>query len=417
VNGVEVAGISVKTAAWQSQVVQIPAGSQVRWIYRKDAAFSAGRDTGYLSDISFSKFTATQSSFQDWSAANGNLTPTQLIPAGGMQAMFAWLGGVDPATGPSAGQFKPSVSGGFYKYRYTVAKAAAGIVQPQISTDLVTWNSRRMKQTLISEDNASAVVELSVPATGKVFSRFATEMPVFTAPAPAGFVTVMAGALPSSSGMGAQNVAAFYMAKTETTWGEWQTVRTWAVGHGYDLANIGAGSGDSFPVTDVNWYHVVKWCNARSEMEGLTPVYTVNGSIYRTGDSAPVVNANANGYRLPGEAEWEFAARGGVNTQGYTYSGSNDLNAVAWYLDNSGYASHSVATKQVNELGLSDMSGNVWEWCYDWYPGYEGSYRVLRGGCWGNDAYNCRVALRYFIDPSSAYDNMGFRVARSSVPQ
>ena len=177
VNGVEVAGISTKTAAWQSQVVQIPAGAQVRWIYRKDGSNFSGSDTGYVSDIYFSKFTAAQNSFQDWSAVHGNFTPTQLIPAGGMLAMFAWLGGVDPATGPAAGHFKPSVSGGFYKYRYTVAKAAAGIVQPQISTDLVTWNSRKMKQTLISEDETSAVVELSVAATGKVFSRMATEMP------------------------------------------------------------------------------------------------------------------------------------------------------------------------------------------------------------------------------------------------
>ena len=179
VNGAEVAGISTKTAAWQSQVVQIPVGSQVRWIYRKDATNSAGTDSGYLSDIRFSKFTATQTSFQDWSAAHGDLSPTQPIPAGGMQAMFAWLGGVDPATGPSAGQYQPSVSGGFYKYRYTIAKAAVGIVQPQISMDLVTWNSRKMIQTLISEDDTSAVVELSVPATGKVFSRLAAEMPAY----------------------------------------------------------------------------------------------------------------------------------------------------------------------------------------------------------------------------------------------
>jgi formylglycine-generating enzyme required for sulfatase activity len=417
VNGVEVAGISTKTAAWQSQVVQIPAGAQVRWIYRKDGSNFSGSDTGYLSDIYFSKFAAVPTSFSVWSAANGNLAPAQLIPAGGMQAMFAWLGGVNPATGPAAGQFKSSVSGGFYKYRYTVAKAAAGIVQPQISTDLAAWNSRRMKQTLISEDSTSAVVELSMPATGKVFSRIATETPAYSVPAPAGFVTVMAGVLPSSSPLGEQSVATFYMAQTETTWGQWQTVRTWAAAHGYDLNGVGAGNGDSYPVTDVSWYHVVKWCNARSEMEGLTPVYTVNGAFYRTGDSAPDVNASANGYRLPGEAEWEFAARGGVNTHGYEYSGSNDLNAVAWFGGNSGYTTHSVATKLANELGLSDMSGNVWEWCYDWYPGYEGSVRVTRGGSWNYSAYYCRVAFRNVNYPSFTSSYVGFRVARSSVPQ
>jgi formylglycine-generating enzyme required for sulfatase activity len=265
-----------------------------------------------------------------------------------------------------------------------------------------------MIQTLISEDDTSAVVELSVPATGKVFSRLAAEMPVQE------MVKVQGGNLPSSSPLGAQNVAAFYMAQTETTWAEWQSIRAWAVAHGYDLANAGAGNGDNYPVTNVSWYHSIKWCNARSEMEWLTPVYTVNGSTYRTGDSTPVVNASANGYRLPGEAEWEFAARGGVNTQGYDYSGSNDLNAVAWYSGNSGNTIHSVATKTGNELGLSDMSGNVWEWCYD---SIYDSYRVIRGGWYIDDAYVCTVSWRgNYGTPYSSNGGIGFRVARSSVP-
>jgi formylglycine-generating enzyme required for sulfatase activity len=411
VNGVEVAGISTKTAAWQSQVLQIPAGSQVRWIYRKDAANSSGTDSGHLADIRFSKFATAQSSFDTWSAAHGGLAPAQVLPKGGMQAMFAWLGGVDPTTGPAVGTYQPTVSSGIYQYRYRVDKEAGGMTQPQVSTDLLNWDSRRMKQTLISEDSTSAVIELSVAATGKTFSRLAANVPVYTVPAPTGFVYVAAGTLPSSSGLSGQSVAAFYIAKTETTWGQWQSVRTYAAANGYDIGSAGAGNGTEYPVTNVSWYQVVKWCNARSEQEGLTPVYRVNGSVYKTGESAPTVDAAANGYCLPTEAEWEFAARGGLSMQNNEYSGSNDINAVAWYRDNSGNATHAVGTKQANELGVSDMSGNVWEWCESWYPGYEGSQRVYRGGGW-NDYIN--VAYRNVYYPSYSYNNLGFRVVRRS---
>jgi len=284
------------------------------------------------------------------------------------------------------------------------------MTQPQVSTDLVNWDSRRMKQTLISEDSTSAVIELSVATTGKTFSRLAANVPV-----PTGFVYVAAGTLPSSSQLSGQSVAAFYIAKTETTWGQWQSVRTYAAANGYDIGSAGAGSGTDYPVTNVSWYQVAKWCNARSEQEGLTPVYRVNGSVYKTGESAPTVDAAANGYCLPTEAEWEFAARGGLSTQNYEYSGSNDINAVAWYSSNSGNATHAVGTKLANELGVSDMSGNVWEWCESWYPGSEGTYRVRRGGSWISSASDCRVAFRYYVIPSNSGSRIGFRVARSSV--
>jgi len=182
VNGTEVAGISTKALAWQTQAVQIPAGASVRWIYRKDAANITGSDTGYIGDINFDKFTVPQTTFNDWSVANGNVAPLQAMPKLGVQAMFAWLGGLDPEAAPAAGLYTPTVANGLYKYRYRIAKGAAGLVQPEISFDLNTWSSRRMSQTIISEDTNSAVIELSAPATGPVFSRLKADQPADALP-------------------------------------------------------------------------------------------------------------------------------------------------------------------------------------------------------------------------------------------
>lgn len=128
-------------------------------------------------------------------------------------------------------------------------------------------------------------------------------------------------------------------------------------------------------------------------------------------------------FRLPTEAEWEFAARGGNKSKGYTYSGSNAIDDVAWCIDNSGSRTHVVKTKTPNELGIYDMSGNVWEWCSDWYGNYSsaavtdpqgpssGSYRVYRGGGWGHSATCCRSAFRYSSMPTYASHNLGLRLA------
>ncbi len=209
----------------------------------------------------------------------------------------------------------------------------------------------------------------------------------------------------------------YHMGRYEVTQEEWQRV----MGN-----NPSFFKGDNRPVTDIDWYDAVKYCNTRSEMEGLKPCYTGSGDEI-------ICNFAADGYRLPTEAEWEYAAGGGGKSRNYFYSGSNHVDEVAWYEGNSGFKPHPVGQKKPNELGIYDMSGNVWEWCWEWYDaGYyskgpsenprgplspvdskERSYRG--GGCCGRKIF-LRSAARFSQSASFKRFDMGFRVVKKASP-
>jgi formylglycine-generating enzyme required for sulfatase activity len=204
----------------------------------------------------------------------------------------------------------------------------------------------------------------------------------------------------------------FYMGKTEVTFDEYDRFCD-ATGHPHPK-DAGWGRG-SRPVIYVSWFDAVAYCNWLSAAHNLATAYTTMP------DGRIAFNRNANGYRLPTEAEWEYAARSGKN---YTYSGSDNLNEIAWYMENSSSSTHPVAQKAPNTSGLHDMSGNVREWCHDWHGTYPATdavnplgppsakTRVLRGGQWDRNPEQLRITYRNAAKPTFSDYNTGFRLAR-----
>ena len=270
-------------------------------------------------------------------------------------------------------------------------------------------------------------------------------------------VSVTGGTFTQTDGTASFNhtISAFKIGKYEVTYDLWFTVRTWALNHGYTIVSSGQEGKDGSqgadptsakyqPVTAMSWRGAMVWCNAYSEMNGLTPCYYADLSLTTvikdssnanaTVCDAAVCDWEANGYRLPSEGEWQYAAsyKDGSSWQPYDYASGatadyNDATAtglVAWYMANAGDADHNVGGKNANALGIYDMAGNAFEYCWDWYGDYPGNstdYRgpnsgteiVVRGGSFGMSAVPMKVGARSTTSKNGALYWFGFRVAKS----
>ena len=309
------------------------------------------------------------------------------------------------------------------------------------------------------EVNGNAKIDGTVTATNFVgngggltnVTATALATPQGMALIPAGLFT-MGDSLDGESDATPTNitVSAFYMDINLVSYAQWQSVYFWAINHGYGFVYVGAGRAANHPVQTMLWYDSVKWSNARSQQAGLTPVYYTDAGLTQvyTNNIPDAIYPNwaANGYRLPTEAEWEKAARGGLSGQRFPW-GNVITENLANYSGNTGYSydlgpnGYNAAftnvwpyTSQVgyfapNGYGLYDMAGNVSEWCWDWYgtpygqptntnptgPATGGN-RVIRGGSWDSSAYFTRCAARNSVtivaEPAAAYSDLGFRCVR-----
>ncbi|HZR18842.1 MAG TPA: formylglycine-generating enzyme family protein [Verrucomicrobiae bacterium] len=332
--------------------------------------------------------------------------------------------------------------------------------QIQTATDLTQASWSVVTNLVVTQSNYWFAVPVTSSASQCFYRVLAIPVTSTNPGAPQGMVLIAAGTfqMGDTFAEGATwelpvhdvYVSSFYMDKFEVTKGLWDRVKTWSAANGYTYDNDGAGKATNHPVESINWYDMVKWCNARSQMEGRTPAYYTDAGltqIYKTGQVEPFVKWNAAAYRLPTEAEWEKGDRGGTPGHRFPWSDTDTIthSRANYYSDSSypydvsptrGYNpafengampyTSPVGSFAPNGYGLYDTAGNVWEWCWDYAGNYSsapatdphgpdsGSTRVGKGGNWNFYAEHCRASYRYGNAPTYTATNIGFRCAMTA---